>query len=103
MRQLTLIDGPSFTPVLPSSGLARTALDLLLSGRAVDHLNFQEVTGSWRFAAYVEILRRMGWPIESTYSPAGAHRNVALYQIDAEPLKELRAVLETAQIGACHA
>jgi hypothetical protein len=93
VRQLTLIDSPPLAPALPPSGLVRACLDMLLSGRAIDHLDFQAVTASWRLAAYIDTLRRLGWPIEALTENAGDHRNVARYRLDPELLAELRAAI----------
>jgi hypothetical protein len=51
-------------------------------------------------AAYVNDLRRMGWPIESDTEAAGEHRNIARYRLSPETLAELREVI--GECPACH-
>ena len=70
-EQLHLIDPLPFSPKKPpASTLTETALVLLLQGRALTTPDFQELTRSWRLAAYVGFLiHRYGWPIESEEVP----------------------------------
>jgi hypothetical protein len=100
MQQLTLIDAPKLSPSWPPVGLAAHCLDLLLSGAAIAHPDFERETKSWRLAAYINDLRRMGWPIESDTETAGEHRNIARYRLSPEALAELREVI--GECPACH-
>jgi hypothetical protein len=100
MQQLNLIDAPKLSPSWPPVGLAAHCLDLLLSGAAINHPDFERETKSWRLAAYVNDLRRMGWPIESETEAAGEHRNIARYRLSPEALAELRELI--GECPACH-
>lgn len=66
-KQLTFLDQPAFspTPPKPSTHAARAFQMMWPPGAAITHLDFQKVTRSWRLAAYVKVLRDLGWPIET--------------------------------------
>lgn len=94
--QMSLIPAPPFSPVWPSpSTLEARALQLLMTGRAIDHPAFEAVTRSWRLAAYVNELRGKGWPIESREDldpiPENPHRAKVSYWL---PAGIIRAALE---------
>lgn len=62
---MSLIPEPKYNPRWPKNEtLASTALDLMLGGATLCHPSFFAYTGSWRLAAHIHILRRLGWPIE---------------------------------------
>ena len=87
-EQLTLIDPPSFCPTLPKPGsLPYRALQMLASGKMMDHQDFESLTESWRLAAAIFTLPALGWPIETVEisSPTEhcPHRVIALYKLDA--------------------
>ena len=96
MQQLSFLPPAPLSPVWPSSGLALIALDALLSGDVIDHPGFEADTGSWRLAAVVNDLRRLGWPIQSDVAPDTLHdgrpRTVARYSLSPETLAQLRGV-----------
>lgn len=65
MKQISLLPEPKLNPRMPVNGtLAHQALLLLLEGRKVSHPVFEAYTGSWRLAAHIHLLKRLGWPIE---------------------------------------
>lgn len=94
MQQLSFLPPPALSPIFPSSGLALAALDTLLAGEAIDHPRFEAETGSWRLAAVVRELRRLGWPVLSDDVPDtltdGRPRYVARYRLSPDTLAELR-------------
>lgn len=83
-RQLSLLPEAVFSPLWPKpSTLGAEALTLLLDGHALTHPRFEEMTGSWRLAAYVRDLRDAGWPIDSVevHQPQNPSRPMAIYTI----------------------
>ena len=46
------------------------ALNMLLTGCEITHPDFQAKTRSWRLGAYVKVLRKLGWPIETRKIPS---------------------------------
>ena len=61
---------------------------LLLDGRLIDTIDFQDDTGSWRLAAVIDRLVKMGWPINSipTSAPTAKNpnRRIAVYELPAK-------------------
>lgn len=69
-KQMSLLPEPNFKPKLPPKGtLAHRALLMMLQGRKISHPHFQDKTSSWRLAAHVYILKKLGWPIEAIEIP----------------------------------
>ena len=65
-QQLYLFDPPPFDPIFPNpSSLSGRAITLLLTRPSLTSPDFQTETKSWRLAAYVNVLKGDGWPIES--------------------------------------
>jgi hypothetical protein len=86
-EQLTLIDPPAFCPTLPKRGsLPHRALQVLASGKMIDHQDFENLTESWRLAAAIFTLRVLGWCIETIEIPSPTEhcpqRVIALYKLD---------------------
>lgn len=81
--QLSLLPEPVAAPTLPGPGLVKVAWRMFMSGRSLTTPDFQEETGSWRLAAYVNDLKVLGWPIQSAEVlrpiPENPHRHIALY------------------------
>ncbi len=92
-KQLYLIDPPPFSPTYPNcSTLSGKALTLLLRGRAITTPDFQEVTKSWRLAAYVEqLINKHGWPViaEEVAFADDPRRYIARYSMPQWVLREL--------------
>ena len=64
MTQLSFLPEPPYNPKYPKDHtLALRALTLLLTGRKISHPQFEAQTGSWRLAAHVHILKKLGWPV----------------------------------------
>lgn len=38
---------------------------MMLQGRRISHPHFQDRTSSWRLAAHVHILKKLGWPVKT--------------------------------------
>ena len=65
MRQTSFLPEPKYNPRYPTeTSLAFKALRLMLQGARVAHPDFEAVTGSWRLAAHVHILKKLGWPVQ---------------------------------------
>jgi hypothetical protein len=85
-EQGTLFEPAPFSPVWPSPAtLTARALDLLLTGKRVTHPDFQAATRSWRLAACIDVLRKLGWPVltfdEAGMPITGRRRAIAAYQM----------------------
>lgn len=85
-EQGTLFEPPPFSPVWPNSAtLTGRALDMLLTGKRVTHPDFQAATRSWRLAACIDVLRKLGWPVftfdEDGQPITGRHRAIAAYEL----------------------
>lgn len=98
-EQLTFLDPPPFCPTFPkASTLTGEALALLLSGRAITHPEFEDLTRSWRLSEPIRALRHdHGWPVTTIEIPAPTkerpNRVIAKYVLP-------RWVLE--QVGGMH-
>lgn len=83
--QGTLFEPPAFAAVLPPPHtLDDVALRMMCARTApIDSPAFQHETGSWRLAACVRQLRKMGWPIVTKSASLGrtkrGHRTIAQY------------------------
>lgn len=70
-KQLSFLPEPEFSPQAPPPAtLASKLLRRFLSGESLTHRDFEDVTASWRLAAYVHDLRERGWPVETEEIPA---------------------------------
>jgi hypothetical protein len=70
---------------------------MLLRGRKVAHPDFEAVTGSWRLAAHVHRLKRLGWPVKMDEHPMeaykdGVSRHFGKYFLPKELLEFMRGV-----------
>lgn len=95
-EQGTLFEPPPFSPVWPSPAtLVARALDMLLTGERVTHPDFQADTRSWRLAACIDVLRKLGWPVltfdENGQPITGRRRAIAAYQLPAYALQAVGA------------
>lgn len=65
MKQISFLPEPKYNPKYPpETSLAAKALRLMLRGMRLSHPHFESLTGSWRLAAHVHILKKLGWPIQ---------------------------------------
>jgi len=84
-EQGTLFEPAPFSPKWPSPAtLADRALDILLSGKRLTHPQFQELTGSWRLAAAIKVLRWLGWPVQTDELHRPGRRPIADYWLPLE-------------------
>ena len=95
-EQLSFLPPLPFCPTWPNKNTNEDrALMPLLDGRLVDTLDFQDDTGSWRLAAVVRELVKMGWPISSTPTSAPTARNpnrrIAVYELPAKYIAQALA------------
>ena len=85
-EQLSFLPPQPFCPTWPQKGtLADRALGMLMDGRMIDHLDFENSTQSWRLGAVVFTLRALGWPVETIDIPAPTEQSpdrvIALYHL----------------------
>ena len=88
-EQLSFLPPLPFCPSWPNTHTNdHRALMLLLDGRLIDTIDFQDDTGSWRLAAVIDRLVKMGWPINSipTSAPTAKNpnRRIAVYELPAK-------------------
>lgn len=88
-EQLSFLPPPPFCPTWPTKNtLPDVALGMFMSGRMIDHPDFQNSTQSWRLGAVVFTLRTLGWPIETIEIPSPTEQSpdrvIALYHLDAK-------------------
>lgn len=86
VEQLSFLEQAPLSAQMPKHAtLADKLLHRLLAGERLTHRNFEDVTNSWRLAAYVHDLRELGWPIEAVELPAPSRecpsRTIALYYL----------------------
>jgi Helix-turn-helix domain len=63
-QQLSLLPEPDFNPKIPEKNTnLYHAVHLLLKGKRIYHRDFDKKTDSYRLAAYILELKKMGWPI----------------------------------------
>jgi hypothetical protein len=63
-EQLSFLPQLDFNPNMPGKNTKKhQALDLLLRGKEICHRRFDKKTDSYRLAAYIRDLKKMGWPI----------------------------------------
>lgn len=76
----------------PRNSFAWRALFMLVGDRDLDHPTFANETGSWRLAAVVYQLRKLGWPVQSKTRMAPTstcpNRRLTVYRLDFGDLDE---------------
>ncbi len=99
-NQLSFLkDTDSIVPKLPQKNtLAERALILLLKEKQISHLDFQDVTNSYRLAAHIHVLRQLGWQImsqeEKCYVTAKPNfRTYSRYFLSPEDIKRFKKYL----------
>lgn len=94
--QLTNLPEMEFNPRFPSKNtLASEALYMMLGGKQISHPDFEGSTSSWRLAAHIFILKRLGWPVQTIEAIHCAvkkpkRRNISLYFLSPDVIKRLR-------------
>ena len=93
-QQLSFLPEPDFNPELPPKNtLTFCALSLLLQNKEITHLDFQLITSSWRLAAYICELKKLGWPVladEVTHAVSNdpTARSICRYSLDKKIIKK---------------
>ena len=94
-RQSNLFPPPAFSPKFPNPAtLLGRVLALLLEGRRITSLDFQELSKSWRLAGYISALvREFDWPITSVDvpHPEAPNRTISCYFLPAWALQKVRS------------
>lgn len=85
-EQLTLIPKPTFSLIWPKhTTIAGRVLAELLRGEWLDHQDLITGCASWRLAAYVDKLKKQGWPIQAIEKPSPSaqcpNRYIAMYAL----------------------
>ena len=96
-EQLSFLPPPPFCPAWPTRGtLADVALGMFMSGRMIDHPDFENSTQSWRLGAVVFTLRTLGWPIETIEIPSPTEQSpdrvIALYHLPSKYTAQALAI-----------
>lgn len=98
-QQTSFLPEPDFTPKLPQKNtLAYKALLMMLAGKKISHLDFQDDTSSWRLAAYIDVLSKDGWTIKREdicFSTAvkPKQRYITKYYLDKKIIKKAKKAL----------
>lgn len=92
-EQLSFLPPPPFNPQWPTPNTRDAqALELFRDGQRIDTEDFHAVSGSWRLADSVYVLKAKGWPIESVDIPAPTeacpHRTISTYFLPARFIAE---------------
>lgn len=62
--QISMLPEPKYNPRWPKKAtLASKALFLMLGDMKLTHPLFEALSGSWRLAAHIHILKKLGWPV----------------------------------------
>jgi hypothetical protein len=65
-RQISFLPEPVFNPKFPSKNtLASRALHMMLCGKKISHPDFEDSTASWRLAAHIFNLNKLGWNVQA--------------------------------------
>ncbi|HSW69288.1 MAG TPA: hypothetical protein VLI69_03890 [Gammaproteobacteria bacterium] len=97
-KQMSFLPVPKFNPKFPSKAtLEYRALSLMLRGLKISHLDFQDLTDSWRLAAYVLKLRKLDWPVDDeeisiTSEKKPNVRYIKRYFLSSETLKLIKKI-----------
>ncbi len=90
-KQLSFLPEPKYNPKYPSKRtLSFKALRLMLRGTQIAHPTFEALTGSWRLAAHIHILKRLGWPVESRFQ--GKKRAGIVYYLPEDLIEMMKGV-----------
>ncbi len=98
-KQLSFLPEPLYNPKYPAPNtIASKALNMFLTGNHISHPQFETATGSWRLAAHVHTLKRLGWPVmtESMGMPGTDEdmraRSFVVYYLPDDLLEFMRGV-----------
>lgn len=92
-EQLSFLPTLPFSPIWPShTTIAGRVLAEFLRGEFLDHEDVIDGCSSWRLAAYVDKLKKMGWPVVAFEKPAPSSgcpsRTIALYALPPEIISQ---------------
>lgn len=90
-QQLSFLPPQPFCPEWPRPAtVAGRVLAELLRGERLDHADVIEGCSSWRLAAYIDKLKKMGWPVQtfekSAPSSTCPSRCIAIYSFTPETI-----------------
>lgn len=96
-EQLSFLPTPPFCPKWPSATtVAGRVLAELLRGEFLDHEDVIEGCSSWRLAAYIDKLKKMGWPVVAFDKAAPfascPTRKIALYGLAPEIIAQAQSL-----------
>lgn len=96
-EQLSFLPPLPFCPSWPSpTTVAGRVLAELLRGEFLDHTDLIEGCSSWRLAAYVDKLKKMGWPVVAFDKAAPScgcpSRSIALYALPPEIITQAQSL-----------
>lgn len=96
---MSFLPEPKYQPRYPIQGsMAAKALRLMLGGAKVAHPDFEAVTGSWRLAAHIYVLKKLGWPVMKELVPIrnrfedGRKRNHDLYYLPVDCIEMIQNI-----------
>jgi hypothetical protein len=98
VKQMSFLPEPDFNPKFPSrSTLASRALYMMLEGKKISHPDFEGSTSSWRLAAHIYNLNKLGWNVQTIevdhYTEnKPKSRRICLYFLSYEHLKKLKKI-----------
>lgn len=74
-EQISFLPEPDYNPKLPPKNtLAYRALILMLQGKSISHPDFEDKTDSWRLAAHIHILNKLGWRVKTVQATHNARK-----------------------------
>lgn len=96
-EQLSFLPTPPFCPSWPSpTTVTGRVLAEFLRGEFLDHTDLIEGCSSWRLAAYVDKLKKMGWPVVAFEKAAPScscpSRSIALYALPPEIITQAQSL-----------
>jgi hypothetical protein len=88
-EQLSFLPEPDFNALLPNPGTLQFALlRRLLKGEQLEQPEWLQLTGSWRLAATVQQLKKMGWGIIAlAVTRSGHEKPIARYLVPSLVIK----------------
>jgi hypothetical protein len=104
-KQISFFPESGRLPKLPARNtLAFQALLLLLKGKKISHPDFEDKTASWRLAAHIHTLTKLGWPVQvvdvkhyTTKKPK--NRRISQYFLSHDVVEKLKEVTDEVQHG----
>ncbi len=97
-KQMSFLPEPDFNPKLPAKNtLASRALQMMLNGRKISHPDFEDSTSSWRLAAHIFNLNKLGWKVQTlevkhcvTKKPK--NRRICRYFLSSDVIKKIKKI-----------